>query len=251
MNTRRVKLPLIHPADAIDAAQSRPVQMLALRCRPSDANHRGLLHAMATLARSAVDTCLAPGARSVPLDCIAEIQRWSASPFPLKSNALRSQLLEACVSSEQATANAVAQMLTLSPAPNSELSPHLAHVLVRHARQASYQACSAVVLTLDALDEPRRAVDVPAQVAAAVAYQAIWSTGSATLLERVREYAEFWMEHDPRMHQTQTPPHTRRELELQFLHEFIGVTWKAQRDAQFGRLCSFLDWALSSSGAAR
>jgi hypothetical protein len=124
---------------------------------------------------------------------------------------------------------------------------------VRHARQASYQACSAVVLTLDALDEPRRAVDVPAQVAAALAYKAIWSTGSGALLERVHEYAAFWLEHDPS--DPAVPPthapHTRRELELQLLHEFIGVTWKAQRDAHFSRLCSFLDWALPAISLAR
>ncbi|HEX2879230.1 MAG TPA: hypothetical protein VHO25_06815 [Polyangiaceae bacterium] len=249
MNTRRVKLPLVLPADTIDAAQSKPLQLLALRCQQGDANHRGLLHTVATLARYAVDGCLAPGARSVALNCIAEIQRWSAAPFALRSNALRNQLLEECISSELATANAVAQMLTLSPATNSELSPHTDHVLVRHARQASYQACSAVVLTLDALDEPRRAIEVPAQVAAALAYKAIWSAGNGALLERVHEYAEFWLEHDRAETATaQSPgPHTRRELELQLLHEFIGVTWKAQRDAQFSRLCSFLDWALPAS----
>jgi hypothetical protein len=247
MNTRRVKLPLVLPQDTIDAAQSKPLQLLALRCQHGDANHRGLLHTVATLARYAVDGCLAPGARSVALNCITEIQRWSAAPFALRSAALRNQVLEDCISSELATAHAVAQMLTLSPAANSDLTPHTDHVLVRHARQASYQACSAVVLTLDALDEPRRAIEVPAQVAAALAYKAIWSGGNAALLERVHEYAEFWLEHDRAEAATAQRSHTRPELELQLLHEFIGVTWKAQRDAQFSRLCSFLDWALPAS----
>lgn len=248
MNTRRVNLPLVHPTDAIDATQSRPLQLLALRCQPGDADHRGLLHTVATVARFAVDGCLAPGARAVQHDCIAEIQRWTRNPFALKAKALRSQVLESSMASEQATAAAVAQMLTLSPASNSELRPHAERVLVRHARQASYHACSAVVLTLDALDEPRRAIDMPAQVAGALAHKAIWSTGSEPLLAQVQDHAAFWLEHggdEPRSNPAAGRPHTRHELELQLWHEFVGVTWKAQRDAQFGRLCSFLDWALA------
>jgi hypothetical protein len=258
MNTRRVKLPLVLPTDAIDAAQSRPLQLLAMRCQPGDANHRGLMQAVSTLARHAVEGCLAPGARAVALDCIAEVQRWSCNPFALKTKAWRSQALEARRVSEDATASAVAQMLTLSPAPNSALWPHAERVLVRHAREGSYHACSTVVLILDALDEPRRAIDVPAQVAGALAHKTIWSSNGHSLLEQVHDHVLFWLEREHTVEgtvgntvQPVAAPHTRSELELQLLHEFIGVTWKAHRDAQFGRLCSFLDWALAGSGPAR
>lgn len=253
MNTRRVKLPLVDPSDTIDATQSRLLQLLALRCQPGDANHRGLLHAVATLARHAVEGCLAPGARAVPLDCIGEVQRWSCNPFPLKTQAWRNRVLEACRASEEATATAVAQMLTLSPAPNSELWSHAERVLVRHAREASYHACSTVVLILDALDEPRRAIEVPSQVAGALAHKTVWSSGGHSLLEQVHDHALFWLERE-RLAGSGRPaaaPHTAHELALQLLHEFIGVTWKAHRDAQFSRLCSFLDWALSGSGGTR
>jgi hypothetical protein len=184
------------------------------------------------------------------------VQRWSGNPFALKTKAWRSRALEATRLSEQATANAVAQMLTLSPAPTSELWPHAERVLVRHAREGSYHAWGTVVLILDALDEPRRAIDVPAQVAGALAHKTIWSSNGHSLLEQVHDHALFWLEREQTVDraadrtadstaQPAAAPHTRRELELQLLHEFIGVTWKAHRDAQFGRLCSFLDWALS------
>jgi hypothetical protein len=242
MNTRRLKLTLVQPSDAIDAAQSRPLQLLALRCQVGDGQHRGLLNTVTALARHAVDGCLPPGSRGPHLDCLTEIQRWSQSPFALKARALRSAVLEATASSEAATAAAVAQMLTSTPGADDALELHLRHTLVRHARQASYYACSAVVLTLDALDEPRRAIDVPSQVAGAFAHQAIWSANREPLLARAREHAGFWQEHtQPKEAQD---GHTLGALELQLLHEFLGVTWKAQRDAQFVRLCAFLDWAL-------
>jgi len=239
MTARRISLPLLDPADAIDQAQSRALQLLAKRCKLADSGHRGLIQVVSTLARHAVDACLAPASRPSHHHCLAEIRRWCQGPVVLKTKALRASVLEASLVAEAATASAVSHMLSsqaFDPVPRQQ---HAQRTIVRHARQASYYAASAVVITLDALDDPRQAVQVPAQVAGALAHKAVWTAcaNDPQLLREARKQATWWQERDAH-------GHSPDELELQFFHEFIGVSWKAQRDAQFSYLCAFVDWAL-------
>ena len=99
----------------------------------------------------------------------------------------------------------------------------------------------AALLTLDAVDEPARASDVPQQVAGALAYQAagLGPARSSALRVHAVEQAEWESEREGA-----PAGHTPGALAVMLFHEFLGAYWKQYIDGQRAHFDEFVLWAL-------
>jgi hypothetical protein len=238
------RLALVGPAEELLGVAPPALERAARGCATGDATHRGLMFLCATLARRAVSGSVPPKARGELLAGLDVAEAWARgqqSPGAVRN--LRSQCFGAAPAIEKQTIEVVESAAAhLGPQRKTGLDAHAGRVVRRYVGLAAHYACSAVVLTLDAVEQPARAASVPQQVCGARAYQAT-GLGAA----RFGEFrAQAWEQAEWEASREGAPTdHGVEGLALQLFHEFLGVRWKTHADLETLAVNQFIDWALA------
>lgn len=237
------RLALVGPAEELLGIAPPALERAARSCSPGDATHRGLVFLCATLARRAVSGSVPPKARGELLAGLEVAEAWARGEQSTSAvRHLRSQCFGAAPAIEKQTIDVVeAAAAQLGAQRKTGLDLHAARVVRRYVGLAAHSTCSAVLLTLDATEQPPRAAAVPQQVCGARAYQAT-GLGAA----RFGEFrAKAWEQAEWECSREGAPTdHGVEGLALQLFHEFLGVRWKTHADLETLAVGQFIDWAL-------
>lgn len=238
------RLNLVSPADELLGVAPPAFERAARTCQPGDVVHRGLLFTCVTLARRAVAGCVAPKARAELLAGLEAAEAWArGSGSAAAARNLRGQCFAATPVVERQTIEAVeAAAAHLGPQRKTGLDAHATRVVRRYVALAAHHACSAVVLTLDAVEQPANCVQVPQQLCGARAYQ-----GAGLGAARFGEFrAKAWEQAEwESSREGATTDHGVEALALQLFHEFLGVRWKTVADVETLAVHRFIEWALA------
>jgi hypothetical protein len=238
--TERSRLAIVYPHDEIKPELPPLFQRAAKRCTAGDVQHRGLLAISATLARFAVDSCAPPGARHELCDCVDAVWRWARSEPSTKVRTLRERALSALPDAEHATELAIERALHIvRGSERTPLDAHADRVALRYGKLAAHFSGSAVVLAIDAIEDPRAVLGLPDQIAGALAYKnvGLGPARSSKLREQALQRA-VW-----ESGRGEQGAHAEAALAVQLFHEFLGALWKTQNDAQKLHLFDFIAWA--------
>jgi hypothetical protein len=238
------RLPLVAPSDALSGIAPVAFERAALGAKARDARHRGLVRIAAAIARDALTTCVPPGATPPALEALVAAERWSndTDRDPSAIEQARKRAFTSLGAIEHATARALEQALErLVKKQATPIDAHADRVVIRFAALGAHYAASAVVLTLDGIQDPRELAAIPQQAAGAYAYFTV-AAGAARnpeLRARASEQAEWEAER-----WAERSGHGSESLALQYFHEFLGGHWKDLSDAARTRYFEFAAWAL-------
>jgi hypothetical protein len=153
--------------------------------------------------------------------------------------AARRQAFEAAGAFELRTLEVLKR--ALQPATDEPFDEHADRVCLRYVGLAVHHAVTAIVHCCDGVLDPLVLLEVPKEVAAAIAYRnvALGAARSAQVRSDARANAEWESE---RVYAVAS--HDPRALAVQLLHEYLGVHWKNHVDAQRIYLEQFLEWAV-------
>lgn len=240
------RLSLVGPAEELLGIAPPALERAARGCSVGDATHRGLLFSCATLARRAVTMCLPPKARGELSSGLEVVEGWARDLRTAgEVRTLRTQCFGAAPVIEQQTVEVVRDASAqLPPQRKTGLDAHAARVVQRHVALSAHYTVSAVVLCLDAVEQPARCAEVPNQVTGARAYQ---TTGLGAA--RFGEFrAKAWEQAEwESAREGTTAGHSVEALALQIFHEFLGVRWKSQADLETLAQRDFIEWALGGA----
>ena len=210
---------------------------------PGEPTHRGLIWCAAALARHGIRACAPPGALQPSHAALEAAEAWVNGRGDAHAvRKARSEAFAAVIGVERRTIDAVcASLQRLERKPHTAIDEHADSVVLRFAGLAANYACGAVLLTLDAVDEPAQSALVPQQVAGAIAYQSVGlgAARSGQLRAAALEQAEW-----ESGRQAAPRDHGAQALAVQLFHEFLGAAWKTRSDSERLFLDEFADWAL-------
>jgi hypothetical protein len=263
----RKKLRLVEPRHELSGKFPRGFERAARSCAAGDALHRALLFGALTLTRRALSQCLPPSVAAVAKDHAAGVEAWAQHSATLKQvQQRRAQLFEQVPELEartlqavrrsrpEATAKAPGTSLAHGSAPHnvgsadgaatsrttaSPFDEHADNVVERYVALSVHHALAALLLCCDAVTEPALVLDVPGEVAGALAYRNV-GLGPARQSELRTSALQHAQWEASRI--ATCASHGEAALTLQLFHEYLGVHWKNHVDAQRLYLEQFLAW---------
>lgn len=236
------KLRLVEPRHELSGKVARSFERHARACKPGDAAHRGVLFTATTLTRRGLAECLPPSVLEVARQRLARVDGWARGEVSLKQlQATRSETFESLVDCQRKTLSALRAMPSPHAAGRSALDEHADRVVERYIALAVRHSLAAILLCCDAVIEPLQVLEVPGEVAGAIAYRnvGLGAARSAQLRASAAENAA-WEAREI----AASAEHGEVGLTLQLLHEYLGVHWKNHVDAQRLYLEQFLEWAV-------
>lgn len=243
---RSAHLPLVAPGEELKGETPAEFERLLRRAIPESPEHRGLIMIVATLTRRAVTHCVPPSTSKILLRGLESAFAWaagndSAAPARLQ----RAACFSALPVVEKATVDAVTAAQKLRPKSETVLDVHADQVVLRYASLAAHFATSAVCHSLDAIERPEAAAEVPRDIAGARAYQ-LAGFGSARNPEfrlRALEQAEW----EAARETSKSMGHRMSELAPQIFHEYLGARWRAHSAAERLYADEFIAWAMKGA----
>jgi len=242
--TRSTRLPLVAQGEELKGESPAEFERLARRAVPQSANHRGLIMIVATLARRAVAGCVPPSASQVLFEGLDSALLWSSGAGSAQMvRAQRATCFAALPVVERATVEAVKAAQKLRAQKDSALDLHADQVVLRYASLAAHFSTSAVCHSLDAVETPEAAEEVPRDVAGARAYQlaGFGSARSPEFRKRALQQAEW----EAARESSRSLGHRTSELAPQVFHEYLGARWRAHSAAERLYADDFIAWALT------
>lgn len=241
MTDPKHRLKLIEPRDELSGKFPRGFEKAVRSCKTSDRVHRAVLFSLATLSRQVVQKCVPPSATSTPLTAIAHAADWAQSPAKdlAAMRQSRHATFEALTPTIEVALAALAKSQAAPPAARDELAEHGDRLTTRYMGLAVHYALLCVTETCDAVIDPMRALEVAKAFAASVAYRnvALGACRDANLWAHAREQAAW--EHEALV---SSAIHSKPALELQLIHEYLGIHWKNHVDAHRLYAEQFLEW---------
>lgn len=238
------RLPLVAPRDELSGAHPLEFERLARSLTPSSPDHQGMIRVVVTLARTAVTPCVPPSWAKTLHEALDGAWSWSLGEISAGSvRTLRSQCFAALPLIEKAAVQALERSGQLTQTGSSPFSQHSHHSALRYVSLAAHFATSAVCHSLDAIEKPAVAIEVPPDVAGARAYlkTGLGSARNPELSERAQAQAKWEAQREI----SQRLGQTEAALSLQIFHEYLGARWRALATSERQLLDAFLRWALS------
>jgi hypothetical protein len=243
---RPFSLRIVDPAAELSGVAPPAMERAAKLASVGDRSHRALIFACATLARYGLRACVPPGASSPLLTSLEVAEAWAKdASSPQAVRKARSEAFNAVIAVERRTVEAIrASLAGAVRKPETLIDEHADSVVARYAGLAANYASGAALLTLDAVDQPARASEVPQQVAGALAYQAtgLGPARSSALRVHALEQAEWENEREGA-----PAGHGPGALAVMLFHEFLGAYWKQHIDGQRAHFDEFVTWALGGT----
>ncbi|MCA9626379.1 MAG: hypothetical protein KC766_01880 [Myxococcales bacterium] len=240
---RKLQLRIIHQGEEITGAAPLPIERAAKICGRGDQTHRALVALCVTLADYALRQSMPPGANRPLLDQLSVAHAWVQGKVDVEATRkARSEAYTAIVAAEKRTTEAVTESLKLMKRKaETGLDRHATTVVLRYAALGANYAAGCAVMTLDAIDDPGRSLNIVTQAAGAVAYQrmALGPALGSELRAAAWGQAE-WEASRPGASEV----YPAGALAVQLFHEFLGCQWKDQSDGLRAYFEAFTDWAL-------
>lgn len=235
------KLGLVEPRHELSGKFPRRFEQAARAASVGDRTHRGLLFVTLTLVRHGLARCLPPSFAPEWSAQVAAIEAWAHDRGTLGSvRKARQTAFEASGRMEGKTLELFEQWLD---APRDTFDEHANRVVLRYVGLGIHHGVGALLQACDGVLDPAALLQIPKQVASAVAYQniALGPARSSELRAEARVNATWEAE---RIIAVQN--HDARALAVQLFHEYLGVHWKNHVDAQRLYLEELLEWGLGA-----
>ncbi|MBX3182549.1 MAG: hypothetical protein KIT72_19865 [Polyangiaceae bacterium] len=240
---RKLSLRIVHQGEEITGLAPLALERATKGSRPGSEDHRALIHTLATVAGYAARQTMPPSAARLMLSQLEVAHAWviGAASTSHVSKA-RSEAFESIVAAEKRTTESVSQSMALMKRKaETGLDRHAATVVLRYAALAANYACGATILTLDAVSDPTKGLNLVTQAAGAVSYQRL-ALGPA-LGSELR--AAAWSQAEWEASRRGAPDvYPAGALAVQLFHEFLGAQWKDQSDGMRSYFEDFINWAL-------
>lgn len=243
MSEPKHRLKLVEPRDELSGKFPHVFEKAVRSCKTSDPAHRAVIFAVATLARHAVHKCVPPSATAVPLGALLEATKWAKAPNTELSEVRRSRhaTFEALTPCIDVTLSALAKSRSTAVAHDEldDIGKHTDRLVTRYMGLAVHYSLLCVTETCDALFDPMHGLEVAKAFAASIAYRnvALGACRDANLRASAREQAAW--EHRAL---SSSASHSQPALELQLMHEYLGIHWKNHVDAHRLYAEQFLHW---------
>lgn len=234
----RRRLRLVEPRHELSGKLPRSFEGCVRGASATDPNHRGALFASTTLARRALRQCLAPSVAKEALVLCQIAERWAGSNASLKQ--VKQARSECFGRSGEFESRTLAVLEPRLDSGESAFDAHANRVVRRYLGLSVVHAVSSLLLCCDGVLDPLLLLEVPKEVAAAIAYRnvALGPARSAELRDAAWTTAQ-WEVRQVRA----SASHDVGAIAMQLLHEYLGVHWKNHVDAQRLYLEHFLEWA--------
>lgn len=232
-------------------------ERLARTAQPGSSTHVGLINVCRTLTLEALRVTVPPSARVHLTTALQFLTDWlhqsestRTAPGALKAaRDRRAQVFAATNAIEQLTDEAIARAHPTqgeSTRHDSSLAAHAQLTVLRYCRLSAHHACAALCHTLDAVNAPERAFEVPSDVAGALAYQgaALGSARHAGFQTAASSQAQWEASRN-----AAGDPHAADTLSLLIFHEYLGARWHSQAEFHRRRVETFIGWALEGQPA--
>lgn len=241
----RRRLQVVDAAEELRGSGPPDFERLARTAAPGSPAHRGLVAICTTLASRATATSVPPSAQVELIMALETARLWTRDAATESDvRKARAKCFQVVTAVEESTSRAVrAAEAHLPKNASSPLDPHADHVVDRYARLGAHFAVSAVCHSLDAVESPEAALEVPHDVEGARAYQLV-GLGSArhpAFRSAAWNQAEWEASRRPRTDPT--------AIAVQVFHEYLGGRWRRHADAITAETEAFLNWALSATAA--
>lgn len=237
-NKRRLKI--VEPRDELSGKFPRGFESSARRCQAGDAVHRAVVRACATLGNEIVRRCQPPSVAKLPHEALGEVWRWAKGSGSLSAvREKRHAVFEALPHAVETTARAVGFSPESLDVVVGEIEGHIERLVSRYVGLAVHYSLATVTATCDALTDPLQALEVARCFSAAMAYRnvGLGPCRDRSLHQSARDQARW--EHETL---ATSAVHSPQSLELQLLHEYLGVHWKNNVDAHRLYAEQFLQW---------
>lgn len=243
MSEPKHRLKLVEPRNELSGKFPHGFEKAVRSCKTSDRLHRAVLFAVGTLARHAVQKCVPPSATAVPFAALHEATNWAKAPTTdlAAVRQTRHATFEALAPTIDVTLSALAKSRATMTAQGEldEIGTHTERLVTRYMGLAVHYSLLCVTETCDAIFDPMHALEVAKAFAASIAYRnvALGACRDVNLRTSAREQAEW-------EHRTlrSSAIHSQPALELQLIHEYLGIHWKNHVDAHRLYAEQFLDW---------
>lgn len=170
------------------------------------------------------------------------VREWCAGHTPFRQiRDLRAALFSATIATEQKVQATMASAFATQPRRDmTSLDAHADQVVQRYLGLSLHYAIGAALLVVDGTKDATRLLDVPGEVAGAIAYKQV-ALGAARSPElRNAALSQATWEH---RRVVGSAGHSEASIGVQLFHEYLGVHWKNHVDAQRLYLEEFLVWA--------
>lgn len=241
MSDTKRRLKIVGPRDELSGKFPRGFEASVRSCQVGDRTHRAVVRACSALSSEVVRRCQPPSVAKSPLDAVGLAVEWAKDAAELGAvRQARNAVFEGLGDSIQRTTRALGQNLETMAISVGDLDGHIERLVARYVGLAVHYSLATVTATCDAITDPLQALEVARCFSAAMAYRnvGLGPCRDESLHRSAREQARW--EHD-------TLPtsnvHSSQSLELQLIHEYVGVHWKNNVDAHRVYAEQFLGWA--------
>lgn len=241
MSDSKRRLKIVGPRDELSGKFPRGFEASARACQVGDRTHRAIVLACGTLAAEIVRRCQPPSLAALPLRAVGETSKWAKGKGDLAAvRQVRQAVFEALGETIVGTTRTLGQNLETMAISVGDIDGHIERLIARYVGLGVHYSLATVTATCDALTDPLQALEVARCFSAAMAYRnvGLGPCRDDTLHRAARDQASWEHENLP----TSTV-HSPQSLELQLLHEYIGVHWKNNVDAHRVYAEQFLQWA--------
>lgn len=241
MSDSKRRLRIVGPRDELSGKFPRGFEASVRSCQAGDRTHRAVVLACGTLASEIARRCLPPSLAALPLRAVGETSKWAKGRSDLAAvRQVRQSVFEALGDTIVGTTRTLGQSLEVMAMSVGDIDGHIERLIARYVGLAVHYSLATVTATCDALTDPLQALEVARCFSAAMAYRnvGLGPCRDNSLHLAAREQARW--EHD---NLPTSNVHTPQSLELQLIHEYIGVHWKNNVDAHRLYAEQFLAWA--------
>jgi hypothetical protein len=241
MTDSKRRLKIVGPRDELSGKFPRGFEASVRSCQTGDRTHRAVVLACGTLASEIVRRCQPPSLAALPLRAIGETVKWVKGQSDLAAvRQVRQSVFDALGDTIVGTTRTLGQNLESMAISVGDLDGHIERLVARYVGLAVHYSLATVTATCDTLTDPLQALEVARCFSAAMAYRnvGLGPCRDDTLHQAAREQSRWEHENLP----TSTV-HSAQSLELQLIHEYIGVHWKNNVDAHRLYAEQFLGWA--------
>lgn len=244
MSDARRRLKIVGPREELSGKFPRGFESAVKGCSTGDSTHRAVLFACATLSAEIVRRCQPPSVSAVALDAVAEVKKWARGEADLAAvRQARHVVFESLGEAIEKTTRALGHVPEHLDLVVAGIDGHIERLVARYIGLAVHYSLACVTATCDALTEPAQALEVARCFSAAMAYRnvGLGPCRDRSLHQAARDQSRW--EHD---HLPTSAAHSPQSLELQLIHEYLGVHWKNNVDAHRVYAEEFLQWAFPS-----
>lgn len=240
MTDLKRRLKLVGARDELSGKFPRGFEAAVRGCQVGDRTHRAVVLACGSLAAEVVRRCQPPSTTVLPLKAVSQAASWAKQSGDLNAvRQARHAVFEALTPSVEATSRALGQNLEAIAMAVGDIDGHVERLIARYVGLAVHYSLATVTATCDVLTDPLQALEVTRCFAAAMAYRnvGLGPCRDRTLHQSARDQARW-------EHQTlpTSAVHSQQSLELQLLHEYLGIHWKNNVDAHRLYAEQFLQW---------